>query len=325
VLESLHQHRVLTVRQVHALHTPGTSLTWTQRVLARLHRRGLAQCAAGPRGLGLWFLTDQGAETIEAAGTLAEPRRRLATPAQAAGPLRAHTLAVNDTAITFVQAAREREGDECGALSWRHEIAHPYRDGRGRHGLHLLIADALLSYLQAGEDSLTLQQRFIELDRGTIPPEQLAAKLARYAQLHDYRGSDPKSSPLWQSYYRTFPAVLVVLADQSQAAARRRVARTIALYRSDPAKGRHAAAHVSFTTLTELAARGPFAPIFIDAEQPDRFTDWLTTTTKERTPDASKQPHHTSTESEPYSRPGLPDSRQAFAAEVAVPSAVPHG
>jgi hypothetical protein len=248
------------------------------------------------------------------------------TLAQAAGPLRAHTLAVNDTAIAFVNAARERDGDDCGALSWRHEIAHPYRDGRGRHGTHLLIADALLSYLQATDKSLTLQQRFIELDRGTIPPEQLATKLTRYAQLHNYRGNDPGSAPLWQNYYRTFPAVLVVLADQSQAAARRRIQRTIALYRSDPTSGRHAAVPVSFTTLTELAARGPFAPIFIDAEQPDHFTDWLTTPTgTERTLDANKQPHHTRTQSEPHSRPGLPDSRQAFEAEAAIPSSIPHG
>jgi hypothetical protein len=42
-------------------------------------------------------------------------------------------------------------------------------------------------YLQAAPDeSLILHQRFIELDRGTIPPEQLAAKLARYAQLNHY-------------------------------------------------------------------------------------------------------------------------------------------
>jgi hypothetical protein len=295
VLESLHQHRVLTARQLHTLHTPTGGLRWVQHVLHQLHAHGLTDRANGSRALGLWFLTQRGAEAMQAAGTLAEPRKRVTTLAQAAGPLRAHTLAVNDTGIAFVSAAREREGDECGALSWRHEIAHPYRAGQSRHGMHLLIADSLLSYLQATNDSLTLQQRFIELDRGTIPPEQLADKLARYAQLHDYRGNDPKSAPLWQSYYRTFPAVLVVLADQSQTAARRRIQRTIALYRSDPARAQHATLPVSFTTLPELSARGPFAPIFIDAEQPDRFTDWLTMTNGERTPDASKQPQHTST------------------------------
>lgn len=277
VLESLHQHRVLTARQVHALHTPGASLRWAQHILTQLHKRGLTERATGPRGLALWFLTAQGADTIQAAGTLAEPRRRLTTPTQAAGPLRAHTLAVNDTGIAFVRAAREHDGDGCGPLSWRHEIAHPYIAGRGRNGTHLLIADALLSYLQAAPDeSLILHQRFIELDRGTIPPEQLAAKLARYAQLNHYSvAKDTLEGPLWRAYYRTFPPVLVVLADQTPIAARRRVQKTIALYRSDPSQGRYGTVPTSFTTLPELAARGPFAPIFIPAEQPDHFTDWL--------------------------------------------------
>lgn len=276
VLESLHQHRVLTARQIHALHTPAASLRWAQRILTQLQARGLAEHAHGPRGLALWFLTEQGADTIQSAGTLAEPRRRLTTPAQAAGPLRAHTLAVNDTGISFVKAARERDGDSCGPLSWRHEIAHPYT-ARRAHNAHMVIADALLSYLQVAHDeSLILHQRFIELDRGTIPPDHLAAKLARYAQLNHYSpANDAPEEPLWRAYYRTFPPVLVVLADQTPAAARRRVQKTIALFRSDPSQGHYGTISTSFTTLSELAARGPFAAIFIPAEQPDHFTDWL--------------------------------------------------
>jgi hypothetical protein len=280
VLESLHQHRVLTARQIHALHTPSSTVRWTRLVLAQLTGRGLAERVNGPRGSGLWFLTRQGVDTIHAAGTLAEPRRRVTTPAQAAGPLRAHTLAVNDTGIAFVEAARERAGDDCGPLSWRHEIAHPYIAGRGRNGTHLLIADALLSYLQATPDeSLILHQRFIELDRGTIPHEQLATKLARYAQLNHYSiAKDTPEGPLWRAYYRTFPTVLVVLADQTPAAARRRVQKTIALYRSDPSQARYGTVPIAFTSLPELTTRGPFAPIFIPAEQPDHFTDWLDNT-----------------------------------------------
>ena len=282
VLESLHQHRVLTSRQVHELHTPNTSLRWPQRILTDLRKRNLIERAIGPHGLALWFLTAAGADTVQAAGTLAEPRRRITTPTQAAGPLRAHTLAVNDTGIAFVKAAREHSGDSCGPLSWRHEIAHPYTAGRSRHGGHLLIADALLSYLQAAPDeSLILHQRFIELDRGTIPPDQLASKLARYAQLHHYTTTtDTPEGPLWRAYYRTFPPVLVVLADQTATAARRRLQKTIALYRSDPSRGRYGTVPITFTTLPELTARGPFAPIFIPAEQPDHYTDWLNNTTQ---------------------------------------------
>jgi hypothetical protein len=124
-----------------------------------------------------------------------------------------------------------------------------------------------------------LHQCFIELDRGTIPPEQLADKLARYAQLRHYRPTpappDTPDGPLWRAYYRTFPLVLVVLADQTEEAARRRIQRTIALYRTDPQQARYGTVPTSFVTLSDLVARGPFAPIFISAEQPEHYQDWL--------------------------------------------------
>ncbi|HEY2181248.1 MAG TPA: replication-relaxation family protein [Solirubrobacteraceae bacterium] len=275
ILESVHQHRVLTARQIRALHMPAASLRWAQRILTHLQKGRLIEQARGPRGVALWFLTAHGADTIEAGGTLAEWRRRVSTPAQAAGPLRAHTLAVNDTGIAFVNAARERPGDDCGPLAWRHEIAHPCSPPRGRSATHLVIADALISYLQAApDDSLILHQRFIELDRGTIPVDTLARKLARYAAVRDYR-ADATKEPSWRAYYRAFPAVLVVLASQGGAPARRRIAKTIALYASDPGRGRHGPVAISFTTLPELRARGPFAPVFINAEHPGHPVDWL--------------------------------------------------
>lgn len=277
VLESLHQHRLLTARQVHAMHTPTALLRWTQHILTELRARGLADHAKGPRGLALWFLTSHGAATIQATATHTEPRWRPTSPAQASGPLRAHTLAVNDTGIAFVKAARERDGDNCGPLSWRHEIAHPLTQGRGARKL---IADALLAYLQAAPDqSLTLHQRFIELDRGTIPPEQLAAKLATYSQLSHHTPTPTANTtaggPSWRTYYRTFPAVIVVLADQTPTHARRRIQRVIALYRTDPTQGRDGTVPISFVTLAQLTTRGPFAPIFISAEHPETYVDWL--------------------------------------------------
>ncbi|HEY3865377.1 MAG TPA: replication-relaxation family protein [Solirubrobacteraceae bacterium] len=256
------------------MHTPAASIRWTQQLLETLDRRGLAQRASGPRRRSLWFATVRGADTTRSAGTLAEPRRHIVTAAQAVGPLRAHTLAVNDAGLAFVNAARERPEDECGPLSWRHEIAHPYRPGRGRNGAHLVIADALLSYLQATDDSLVLRQRFVELDRGTIPCEVLAEKLARYSQLRRFTG-EATARPLWREHYRDFPVVLVVLADQDAEATRRRIQRAIALLRSDHTNTRGEAAPVSFTALSDLTMDGPFAPIFISAEQPDHYHGWL--------------------------------------------------
>lgn len=288
VLVSLHQHRLLTARQIHILHTPATSLRWTQSVLAELRARHLVERAVGAHGQALWFVTDHGADTVHTVGDLVEPRRRVTTPAQAAGPLRRHTLAVNDTGIAFVTAARERAGDDCGPLSWRHEIAHPFIAGRGRHGTHLLVADALLSYLHCGADkSIALYQCFIELDRGTIPVEQLAVKLNRYAQLRRHQtnatSSDASNRPLWRSYYRAFPKVLIVLADQTPGAARRRIRRVIAMHLGDPNSERDGVTAASFATLADLIARGPFAPIFVSVEQPDSFHDWLGNTPTHQT------------------------------------------
>jgi hypothetical protein len=280
VLASIHQHRVLTARQVHELHLPSCRLRSTQKMLVRLADHGLVQSASGPHRLGLWFLTRHGAETLDRCGTLAEHRRHLSTPTEAVGLLRKHTMAVNDTGIAFVKAARSRPGDECGPFSWRHEIAHPISNGRARHKAQLVIADALLSYLQqTPHQSLILQQRFIELDRGTIPPEQLAGKLARYAQLQHHKPNPAPSGapegPSWRAYYRTFPTVLVVLADQTPAAARRRIQRVIALHRTDPQQARYGTVPTLFVTLTDLAEQGPFALIFISIEQPENYQDWL--------------------------------------------------
>ena len=280
MMTSLYQHRLLTTKQLQTLHTPEAVMRSTRRILAPLFHRGLIDRVQGPGTLSLWYLTEHGAETLEAAGTLAEPRRRLLTPAQAAGPLRAHTLAVNDVGIAFVQAAREH-GDECAPDSWRHEIAHPISPARGRRPAELVVADALLTYLQITKDkSLVLHQRFIELDRGTArPAEQLASKITRYARLRHYTppgdSTDAPGRPLWRSCYRSFPHLLIVLADQTSERMHQRIQRTLLLHHSDPAKDHEGTIPVSFVTLEDLARQGPFAPIFISAEHPGQPVDWL--------------------------------------------------
>jgi hypothetical protein len=281
MLAGLYQHRLLSTKQLHALYTPGHQLRWTRRVLGRLAARGLLDRVQVPRTRSLWFLTEYGADAVETAGPRAETRRRLSTVAQAEGPLRAHTLAVNDVGIAFVQAARKHR-DECGPDSWRHEIAHPISQARGAKPAELLVADALLTYLQAAEDgSFVLHQRFIELDRGTArPSEQLASKITRYARLRHYTGAasasaEVPSKPLWRNYYRSFPHLLIVLADQTSERMRQRIHRTLALHQSDPAKDHEGTVPVSFVTLEDLTRQGPFAPIFVSAEHPEKLVDWL--------------------------------------------------
>jgi transposase len=145
--------------------------------------------------------------------------------------------------------------ERCGPESWRHEIAHPISPARGRRPADLAVADALLTYLQTGEDgSLALHQRWIELDRGTArPAEQLAAKITSYTKLRYYTPpggtQDATSEPLWRNYYRSWPHLLIVLADQSRERMRLRIQRTLVLHESDPTDGHTGAIPISFVGL----------------------------------------------------------------------------
>jgi hypothetical protein len=143
----------------------------------------------------------------------------------------------------------------------------------------MAVADALLTYLQAGRDgSLALHQRWIELDRGTArPAEHLAAKISAYTRLRYFAltGSEESGEPLWRSSYRSWPHLLIVLAGQSPERMRLRIQRTLVLHQSDPANRAGAAIPLAFVALEDLQRQGPFAAIFTAAEHPTQPVDWL--------------------------------------------------
>ena len=211
------------------------------------------------------------------AGPRAETRRRLVGTAQAEGPLREHTLRVNDVGIAFVRAAREL-GDECGPESWRHEIAHPISPARGRRPADQAVADALLTYLQTGKDgSLALHQRWIELDRGTArPAEHLAGKITRYTRLRYHPPAAPRTHPASRCGAATTARAAPV--DRARRpvtrAMRLRIQRTLVLHQSDPARGPGRDPPL-VVALDDLTRHGPFAPIFTTAERPGQAVDWL--------------------------------------------------
>lgn len=275
MLESLYQHRVLATRQLHQMHNPTTGLRWTHQVLQQLAQAGLTGWVrAGRGGVRLHHLTAAGADAIELIPSRAELRRRLITPAKAVGPLQAHTLAVNDTGIAFMNTARAR-GDECEPLAWRHEIAHPTGPARPGNRSPLLIADALISYLQTGGGKqLVFHSAFIELDRATQPVDALADKLARYATLHSYT---PKGAarPGWAQYYAVFPYVLCVMAGKNRPALERRRQTALALAHADPALAATRHVQVRACLLEDLTTQGPFAAIFRSAADPGRPVTWL--------------------------------------------------
>jgi hypothetical protein len=275
IMESLYQHRVLSTTQIHELHAPGVHKSFSRRLLGTLQKAGVVEYVPGAGRLKLWYLTKRGNDAVEMIGTRAEHRRKQVSADQAAGPLRMHTLAVNDVGIAFVNASRAR-GDECGPLAWRHEIAHPITPRRNRRPGDMVIADALLTYTQQSPDrTLSVHRRFIELDRATIPLQALCEKFDRYARLRDYTPEEPGRDARrsgWRAYYDQFPVVLVIFAHRDRRTLQRRMQNTIALHQAD-ARTRELAMLASL--LEDLCEHGPFAPVFIDPQNPERYVDWL--------------------------------------------------
>jgi hypothetical protein len=272
IISSLGEHRILSTAQVRAIHYPDRSPRRTQQALAYLERAGLVahvDTRRTPRRV--WFLTDAGADAVITAGETRE-RPKVLTPKQAAGPLTAHTLGVNEVGISFLQAARER-GDEFLPLSWRHEVAHPLNRGRGR-ARRSLIADAVFTYVRPEDRQIAIYQRFVEVDRATLSAERLVAELARYGQL--YRAREKQGGePLWSYYYQSFPAVICALTGGSRAALGRRLDVALWLLGKHPALDRAYDVSIYFCFLDDLKDRGPFAPIFYAVGEPQEAVNWI--------------------------------------------------
>jgi len=279
VMESLNQHRLLSTRQIHALHMPRASLRWAQNVTARLRKLGIASSTPLPGGLRLWHLTRSGLGVVETITSRAESRCKPIGPEQAAGPLQEHTIAVNEVGVAFVRAARER-GDECGPFDWFHEVAHPLGPPPGRRRPEQLIVDAVLTYQLAEPDgSTSIAYRFVELDRAKRSAADLARQLGRYARLFRRAipagGSGGGSVALWSRLYPVFPPVLVVLAGRPRDRLEDRRRTVLALCDQDPDLAETPEVEVSICLLDDLAERGPFAPICRTSAEPGKAVDWL--------------------------------------------------
>ncbi|MGX1267094.1 replication-relaxation family protein [Streptomyces phaeoluteigriseus] len=87
---------------------------------------------------------------------------------------------LTETGLAFLQDARAR-GDMWRPLNRMPEVHHPLG------GSEAVIPDALLYYRRGREgDEGVMLRAFVEVDRATMGPERLAAKLAAYARLHSY-------------------------------------------------------------------------------------------------------------------------------------------
>ncbi|WP_233288972.1 replication-relaxation family protein [Kitasatospora sp. MBT63] len=271
----LYQHRMMSTPQLHRLLTPNTARpVYLLKQLNRLRELGVADRVRvqGPeltRMPYMWFLTDVGADQVELDHELMHRPYRV-TEGGAMGTRQAHTLAVNDVGLAFVEHAR-RLAHECGPLDWTPEVAGRIRDGQRRFEDDHVISDAVVNYVHIHPNGRrTPLQAFIELDRATMTVTRLAAKLAAYGRMYDYIPQEPDrpraqpgARPAWRYQYPTFPQILVVLTGASPRALAGRARDLALLAGSNPRLMRHRETlAIGVTTLAHLQKRGPLEPIF---------------------------------------------------------------
>ncbi|MER6138358.1 replication-relaxation family protein [Streptomyces sp. NPDC001815] len=249
-LAVLAQYRMATTEQLHLLITPGVRIEQTRRRLAKLRVEGLVDrvTLAQAGRTRVWFATEYGAQV---AAQLPELRdwqpSRLAADRTVVRLKAGHGLTVTEVGLAFVQDARRR-GEVCRPLDWIPEVHHPLGSGEA------VIPDALLYYRRGSGEEWSMLRAFIEVDRATMGPERLAAKISAYARLHGYAPvpvgrsrqafmAPPEES--WRRRYPVFPRLLFVLDNTGPTGVRNRLqalhaaARNIGLppRRSRPGRG----------------------------------------------------------------------------------------
>jgi hypothetical protein len=135
-----------------------------------------------------------------------------------------------------------------------------------------VVADALLTYVRGSQSAgdVFLEQRFLELDRATRSIEGTAGNLAEYARLARARGPAD-----WRRRYMAFPPVVCILAGADGKALVRRRTAILALLRANRQLADAEEVRISLALAEDLAAAGPFAPIFWELREPGVEVDWL--------------------------------------------------
>ncbi|MCC9711702.1 replication-relaxation family protein [Streptomyces sp. MNU76] len=277
-LAMLAQYRMATADQIHRVIAPEVRIEQTRRRLARLYVEGLVDRITLPQAgrTRVWFPTSYGVQLASEWPELRgrRPSRTVSDPT--AVRLKAgHTLTVTETALVFLEDARRR-GDVCEPLDWIPEIHHPIGSGEA------VIPDALLYYRRgpADGDNGSMLRAFVEVDRATMGPERLAAKLTAYERLYRYVPVVPGRRPTlqepaveeWRRRYPLFPRVLFVLDGTGPAGVENRIsalragAGLLARFPYD--------VPVLVTPLTDLLQHGPSAPVWRPVHDPGQRVRW---------------------------------------------------
>ncbi|MGW3662681.1 replication-relaxation family protein [Streptomyces sp. NPDC005141] len=274
-LAVLLQYRMATTEQMHRVLAPEVRIEQTRRRLAKLRVEGLVERITLPQAgrLRAWFPSEFGVrvalEWPELRGR--RPPRLVSDPT--AARLRAgHTLTVTETALSFLEDSR-RCGEVCEPLDWVPEVHHPIGHGEA------VIPDAVLYYRRADGAML---RAFVEIDRATMGPERLAAKVAAYARLYRYAPTpvtrrypnDQEAMEGWRQFYPVFPRVLFVLHGTGPVGIENRIRALHAITDDSRVSTFLRDVPVLAAPLTHLLERSPSAPVWRPIHAPERKLDW---------------------------------------------------
>ncbi|GAA2558470.1 replication-relaxation family protein [Streptomyces levis] len=273
------QYRMATTEQMHRILSPDVRIEQTRRRLTKLRGEGLIDRITLPQAgrMRVWHPTQYGAQVAVGWPELRGRRPPRAAYDQTAVRLGvAHGLTVTQTGLAFVEDARRR-GDLCQPLDWIPEVHHPLGGGEA------VIPDALL-YYRRGDDAPAggaMLRAFIEVDRATMGPERLAAKLAAYARLHAYaptpvgrRATFEPAQEEWRRRYPLFPRLLFVLDGTGPTGITTRInalhtaskdPAVLDLLRTVPALA---------VSMTDLTRHGPSEPVWHPITNPDQHVRW---------------------------------------------------
>lgn len=289
----LAQYRMATTEQMHLILSPDVRIEQTRRRLMKLRDEGLLDRVTLPQAgrTRVWFATRYGAQIAAEWRELRSRRPPRGAHDRTAVRLGVgHGLTVTETALAFLQDARRR-GDLCQPLDWIPEVHHPLGGGEA------VIPDALLYYQRRSTGGTTgtdggddgddvrggvMLRAFVEVDRATMGPERLAAKLTAYARLHQYVPAPPPGTrhqlavqeEAWRRRYPLFPRLLFVLDGtgptgiETRLSALRAAARDLALtdfLHEVP---------VLAAAMTDLLQHEPSAPIWRPVQSPQQRVSW---------------------------------------------------
>ncbi|MFF8639054.1 replication-relaxation family protein [Streptomyces pilosus] len=298
------QYRMATTAQMHHIIAPDARVEQTRRRLAKLRQEGLIDRITLPRAgrTRVWYPTQYG---VQVAGEWPELRGR--RPPRGAVDRTAvrlkvgHGLTVTQTALAFLQDARHR-GDVCQPLDWIPEVHHPLGGGEA------VIPDALLYYQRRTADGAhptagtdhgdgavgaertrggVMLRAFVEVDRATMGPERLAAKLGHYARLHSYTPTPvtrPRQQPFpepaqetWRQRYPLFPRLLFILDSTGPTGVENRIHALRTAARDVSLAGFLREVPVLTASMTDLLQHRPAAPVWRPVHDPDHRVDWMHT------------------------------------------------